>query len=79
MPQSTMPQIKNVVMLMLENRSLDNLFGYLYTANGPPLTFYPKGSPQRYDGIPDGASNPSYDWWHILKSYPVLPIPFSSF
>jgi phospholipase C len=30
MPQSTMPQINNVVMLMLENRSLDNLFGSLY-------------------------------------------------
>jgi phospholipase C len=74
MPQSTMPQIKNVVMLMLENRSLDNLFGYLYTG-GEPLTFYPKGSPQRYDGIPAGASNPSYDWWGNLQNYPVLPIP----
>jgi phospholipase C len=74
MPPSTMPQITNVVMLMLENRSLDNLFGYLYTAGGP-LTFYPKGSPQRYDGIPSGASNPAFDWWGNLKSYPVLPIP----
>lgn len=74
MPQSTMPQITNVVMLMLENRSLDNVFGYLYRG-GEPLTFYPKGSPQRYDGIPAGASNPAFDWWGNLKSYPVLPIP----
>src|SRR5947209_1110201 len=74
MPQSTMPQIENVVMLMLENRSLDNLFGTLYT--GPShMTFYPKGSPQRFDGIPDGASNPAFDWWGNLRNYPVVPIP----
>ena len=74
MQQSTMPQISNVVMLMLENRSLDNLFGSLYAARAP-LTFYPTGSPQKYDGIPAGASNPAFDWWGNLKNYPVAPIP----
>jgi phospholipase C len=70
-----MPQIKNIVFLMLENRSLDNLFGYLYSTGKPPLTFYPTGSPQQYNGLPSGASNPAYDWWGDLKQYPVLPIP----
>lgn len=77
MLQSTMPQINNVVLLMLENRSLDNLFGYLYPAGGPPLTFYPKGSPQQYNGVPPSASNPAFDWSGDLENYPVLPIPIA--
>jgi phospholipase C len=75
MPPSTMPQIKNVVMLMLENRSLDNLFGYLYSAQAPQ-SFYPEGSPQRYDGIPSGVSLPVFDWWGNLQNYPIAPIPY---
>lgn len=75
MPPSTMPNIHNIVMLMLENRSLDNLFGHLYGPNEPFLTFYPQGSRPRYDGIPIGASNPAYDWSGNLWNYPVLPIP----
>ncbi|MEA2721591.1 MAG: phospholipase, partial [Candidatus Eremiobacteraeota bacterium] len=61
--------------LMLENRSLDNLFGGLYTAGGPPLRFYPAGSPQQFDGIPSGATLPAYDWWGDLREYPIVPIP----
>jgi phospholipase C len=45
-------KIKHVVVLMLENRSFDNVLGALYTPADPP----PRG--QRLDGIPAGASNP---------------------
>lgn len=53
-----MPQIETIVFLMLENRSLDNVLGWLQTASN--VTYYPPGSPQSFDGIPSGASN-SYD------------------
>jgi phospholipase C len=58
----TMPQIKHVVVLMLENRSLDNLLGWLYAAGEPPARFIPEGSAQRFDGLDTGSysnSDPS--------------------
>jgi phospholipase C len=51
-----MEQIETVVVLMLENRSLDNVLGWLY-AEGAPRLVFPPGSPERYDGIPAGAEN----------------------
>ncbi len=51
-----MTQIKNVVVIMLENRSLDNVLGWLY-ASGAPAIVYPPGSPPEFDGIPAGAQN----------------------
>lgn len=68
-------KITNVVMLMLENRSLDNLFGHLYGPAEPGLRFYPGGSPAQFDGIPAGAGNPAFDWGHHIRHYPVQPIP----
>ncbi len=48
---STMPQIETVVVLMLENRSLDNVLGWLHQ-DGKPINIWPKGDlPQRFDGI----------------------------
>jgi phospholipase C len=35
-----LPQIKNIVFLMLENRSFDNLLGWLYTGTTPPRNFW---------------------------------------
>lgn len=67
--------IKNVVMLMLENRSFDNLFGHLYGAGNPPSRFLPSGTRQEFDGIPDGASNPAFNWLHHVHHYRVEPIP----
>ena len=45
-------KIKHVVVLMLENRSFDNMLGALYGPGNPP----PRG--QQYEGLPAGASNP---------------------
>lgn len=70
-----MARIETIVMLMLENRSLDNLFGNLYNANNQAGRFYPSGSAQQYNGIPPGASNPAFNWLHELQNYPVTQIP----
>ena len=69
-----MPQIKNIVFLMLENRSLDNLLGWLYS-NNKPQHFYPANQTAPYDGlIPGRYFNPAYSMG-IVKNYPVVPVP----
>ncbi len=51
-----MGQIDHIVLLMLENRSLDNLLGWLHEAGAsPPQRFIPKGSKAAFDGLPGGG------------------------
>ena len=64
MTEKILPQVKNIVFLMLENRSFDNLLGWSYK-DAAPNHFYPPGSPQQYDGLevgkfsnPDSSGNP---------------------
>lgn len=45
-----MPQIKHIVFLMLENRSLDNLLGWLYK-DDTVENFIPSNSPKEYAGL----------------------------
>jgi phospholipase C len=54
--QPTMPQIETIVMLMLENRSLDTVLGWLYLGGAAQHAF-PDTSSTLFDGIPAGASN----------------------
>ncbi len=51
-----MDQIETVVFLMLENRSLDNVLGWLYNGSAPAVV-YPRGSSASFDGIPADAEN----------------------
>ena len=51
-------QIETVVMLMLENRSLDNVLGWLYD-NDRPAHVFPAGSPAEFDGLNNAMSNHS--------------------
>jgi phospholipase C len=51
-----MAQIETVVFLMMENRSLDNMLGWLYDS-GLPAVVYPADSSPRFDGIPADAKN----------------------
>ena len=67
-----MQQIKNVVFLMLENRSLDNLLGWLYENGSRPSTVFPKGSSPDFDGLIPGKFSLPYS---STVSYPVSPIP----
>lgn len=78
MTEPILPQVKKIVFLMLENRSLDNLLGWLYkdAASGPypvsPQYFYPSNRLKEYDGLVAGKySNP--DTWG--NPFDVIPIP----
>lgn len=50
--------IKNIVVLMLENRSYDNMLGFLYqTSNSPPFQTPPPGQ-KNLNGLTGTESNP---------------------
>jgi len=51
-------QIDHIIVVMLENRSLDNLCGWLY-ADTTPGHFIPQGSNPSFDGVNAGLWNPS--------------------
>lgn len=55
-PAPFLPGITNVVMLMMENRSLDNLLGQIYATSNPQNVF-PAGSAPGYDGL---GANPTF-------------------
>jgi phospholipase C len=68
---SLLPQVKNIVFLMLENRSLDNVLGWLYAGSAPRHVF-PNGSAAAYDGLVAGKfSNPDSNGSPVL----VQPVP----
>jgi phospholipase C len=54
--------IKHIVVLMLENRSFDNLLGWLYADAKPPYG-------QQYEGL-------SYDLWNPLENWDADGVPF---
>ncbi|MDB4920317.1 alkaline phosphatase family protein [Mucilaginibacter sp.] len=68
-PTPFLPGITNVVMLMMENRSLDNLLGQIY-ASSNPAHVYPARSAPEYDGLPLTFSN-TYDDTTLV----VNPVP----
>ena len=53
----TMSQIETVVMLMLENRSLDTMLGWLYEDGKKPHYVFPHDSSPLFNGIHKGAGN----------------------
>lgn len=44
-------EIKHIVILMMENRSFDNLVAWLYENDDVPLAFIPKGTDPHYLGL----------------------------
>ncbi len=50
--------IEHIVVLMLENRSFDNVLGALYAPTNAPPYDRAQGEQRALEGIPDGASNP---------------------
>ena len=70
-------QIENVVVIMLENRSFDNLAGWLYDKSSPPKRFIiPINSvPTHYDGLAYGSfSNPNVEGQKTAS----IPIKFGT-
>jgi len=51
--------IEHIVVVMLENRSFDNVAGFLYNQNTRPRHFLPAGADPHYNGMPLDYSNPS--------------------
>lgn len=73
MSSNIQDKIDHVVVLMLENRSFDNLLGWLYTAENPPNVVIPEKSRQPYSfrGL-DGANytNPL----DLKKPHETIPV-----
>ncbi len=80
MAATAMPQIKNVVFLMLENRSLDNVLGWVYRGGSDqPKNVYPASSSPSFDGLATGTyTNPAYVINGGVKSYNVTAVPDGS-
>jgi phospholipase C len=58
MPKILAP-IEHIIVVMLENRSLDNMLGNLYTAGAAPSVMLPSHDAPQFDGLRPGLSNPS--------------------
>ena len=61
MNSKILPQISNIVVLMMENRSFDNLIGWLYDKDNAPKNFIipPDSQPRHFNGLAFGDySNP---------------------
>jgi len=67
------PQIKHVVVVMLENRSLDNLCGWLYSGPDQPALFLPAGSTPSFGGLDSGMMNPSNT--NYFTGVAATPVP----
>lgn len=64
-------KIDHVIVLMMENRSLDNLAGWLYQGDDQPERVLPAGSPPRYNGLDGtGFANPG----SLAPNSPRVPI-----
>lgn len=51
--------IEHLIVVMLENRSLDNMLGTLYSDGREPGLVLPAGSRVTFDGLQPGLANPS--------------------
>lgn len=66
MANNAMGQVKHLVVVMMENRSFDNMLGFLYPRenNHPPLHLVGRPDPNlpEFDGISE--PNPESDFWN---------------
>lgn len=66
MADNAMDQVKHLVVVMMENRSFDNLLGFLYARenNTPPLRVLGRSVPgvPEFDGLSEG--NPESEFWN---------------
>jgi phospholipase C len=54
-----LPSIDHLIVVMLENRSLDNMLGTLYDDGAAPGLVLPTDSRATFDGLQPGLTNPS--------------------
>ncbi|NKI70131.1 phosphoesterase [Collimonas pratensis] len=53
-----LPQVEHIVVVMLENRSLDNMLGWLYADGSAPAVVVPSSSARQFDGLHADMWNP---------------------
>lgn len=71
----TMPQIAKIVVLMLENRSLDNVLGWLHEdVELPADQVFPPGSRRRFNGIRANMHN-DVDGYRYAPSHGTHQLP----
>jgi phospholipase C len=66
-----LPNVKHIVVVMFENRSLDVMLGRLYPDGSLPEHVLPAGSSPGFDGIQPGMTNPSQSGAPVPVTYPV--------
>ena len=71
-----LPQIKHIIVVMLENRSFDNICGWLYKpgTTPQPSQFLPAASPQVYSGLKSSYFNPVSDLYFKGQSTETYPV-----
>lgn len=70
-----LPQIRHIVAVMLENRSFDNVCGWLYREGPPPSLYLPKTpAPQPFNGLSSGLFNPVSEQYFVNGSGQTYPI-----
>src|ERR1017187_652203 len=74
--------IEHIVVVMMENRSFDNLLGWLYDAPNPPPFNIPQQSPTTFSGLLPGvcsnrsdASSPPVFASRPPTAWPSCPMP----
>jgi len=68
---SNLSSIEHIVVVMMENRSFDNLLGWLYDAQNPPQLNIPAQNPPTFEGL---AGNTYYNVFNNT-SVPVIHPP----
>ncbi|HWX00775.1 alkaline phosphatase family protein [Collimonas sp.] len=54
-----LPQVEHIVVVMLENRSLDNMLGWLYADGSAPAVVLPNAGARQFDGLHADMWNPA--------------------
>jgi phospholipase C len=76
-PARILTNIEHVVVLMLENRSLDNVLGWLYGANEQPARVVPAGSATAFDGVAGKNLFNEYQL-NIISPLYILPVLYGT-
>jgi phospholipase C len=69
-----LPQIRHIVAVMLENRSFDNMCGWLYRDESPAQYLPSTTSAQPFNGLRAGLFNPAYASYFTTGTGETYPI-----
>jgi phospholipase C len=69
-----LPNVQHIVVVMLENRSLDSMLGSLYSGDCTPGLVLPPGSAVAFDGLKPGLSNPTNQGFFAAGPFDTAPV-----